>query len=214
MRARPTPFTFAREFGSPGGGAPAAASRHDAEEGLAAASESARAAGYAEGYDAGRRDRAAAEAGRAAAAAENVAAAAGALLGTLDAERARLEREAVGLAVTVARLLARTLVEREPLAAIEGVAAEALGHLRSAPHLVVRVAPDLVEPVEARLKRLAWERGYEGRIVVLGEPDEALGDVRVEWADGGLVRDRAALEALAEAAVQRFLAAKAAGEPE
>ena len=30
---------------------------------------------------------------------------------------------------------------------------------------------------------------------VLGEPDLALGDARIEWADGGVVRDRARIEA-------------------
>ncbi len=45
------------------------------------------------------------------------------------------------------------------------------------------------------LKRLARERGFEGRIVVLGEPDIALGDARLEWADGGIVRERRRFEA-------------------
>ena len=44
------------------------------------------------------------------------------------------------------------------------------------------------------LKRLARERGFEGRIVVLGEPDIALGDARLEWADGGIVRERRRFE--------------------
>ena len=45
------------------------------------------------------------------------------------------------------------------------------------------------------VKRLARERGFEGRLVVLGEPDLAPGDARMEWADGGVVRDRARIEA-------------------
>ena len=52
----------------------------------------------------------------------------------------------------------------------------------------------LVEPVDALMQRMARERGFEGRLVILGEPDIAPGDVRLEWADGGVVRDRARIE--------------------
>ena len=33
-------------------------------------------------------------------------------------------------------------------------------------------------------------RGFEGRLVVLAEPEIAPGDCRIEWADGGVVRDQ------------------------
>ncbi len=50
------------------------------------------------------------------------------------------------------------------------------------------------------MRRLAREHGFEGRLVVLGEPDMPPGDARLEWADGGVVRERARIEAaLAEA---------------
>ena len=71
----------------------------------------------------------------------------------------------------------------------------ALQHLRGVPHLVVRVHESLVDDSEALVKRLARERGFEGRLIVLGEPDLAAGDARMEWADGGVVRDRAQIEA-------------------
>ena len=60
---------------------------------------------------------------------------------------------------------------------------------------MVRVHDGLVEEAEALVKRLARERGYEGRLVVLGDPDMAAGDARIEWADGGIVRERARIEA-------------------
>lgn len=45
------------------------------------------------------------------------------------------------------------------------------------------------------MRTLARERGYEGRLVVLGDPDMQAGDARIEWADGGIVRERARIEA-------------------
>ena len=70
---------------------------------------------------------------------------------------------------------------------------------------MVRVQDGLVEETEALMRRLARERGYEGRLVVLGDPDLALGDARIEWADGGVVRERARIEAEIDAAVAAHL---------
>jgi len=53
--------------------------------------------------------------------------------------------------------------------------------------------------------------GFEGRLILLAEPGMAPGDCRIEWADGGLVRDRAATEAAIGEAVSRYLAARRDG---
>ncbi len=43
---------------------------------------------------------------------------------------------------------------------------------------------------------------------MLAEPDIAPGDCRIEWADGGVKRDRAATEAAIAEAVARYVAAR------
>ena len=65
--------------------------------------------------------------------------------------------------------------------------------------LVVRskktdVVKQAIQQVDRLLARLTREAGFAGRIVVLGEPDIRPGDARIEWADGGIVIDRAALD--------------------
>jgi flagellar assembly protein FliH len=55
---------------------------------------------------------------------------------------------------------------------------------------------------------MARERGYEGRLVVMGEPDIAPGDGRIEWADGGIVREQARIEAAVDQAVAGALGAR------
>ena len=50
----------------------------------------------------------------------------------------------------------------------------------------MRVAPELVEAASARCGELARMHGFEGRLVVLGDPAAASGDARIEWADGGI----------------------------
>ena len=66
----------------------------------------------------------------------------------------------------------------------------------------------LYEVAHKRLEEIARLRGFEGRLVVLAEPDIALGDCRIEWADGGLARDRAATEAAIAEAVERYVAVR------
>jgi len=53
-----------------------------------------------------------------------------------------------------------------------------------------------------------------GRLVVLAQPDIAPGDCRIEWADGGLVRERAAAEAVIAEAVSRYVAVRRASTNE
>ena len=48
--------------------------------------------------------------------------------------------------------------------------------------------------------------------MVLGEPDIRVGDARIEWADGGAVRDSAALERVLDEVVRRYVDAARAEE--
>ncbi|KQP31772.1 flagellar assembly protein FliH [Methylobacterium sp. Leaf104] len=127
--------------------------------------------------------------------------AAAGLIGQSDARDQAREDEALDFAILLARKVAGEALDAQPLAAIGDAARAALQHLRGVPHLVVRVHESLVDDSEALVKRLARERGFEGRLVVLGEPDLAPGDARMEWADGGVVRDRAQIEAAVLAAL-------------
>jgi flagellar assembly protein FliH len=119
-----------------------------------------------------------------------------------DAARAvEVEAQAVRLALTAAQRLAGAALAERPLAALEQAIRECLGHARQAPHLVLRVHENAVESAEGLIKRLAQETGFAGRLVVLGDPDMAPGDGRIEWADGGLAVDSQHLSALVEQAV-------------
>lgn len=114
---------------------------------------------------------------------------------------AEIEEQAAHVALVAARGLAGAALAQRPLAALEQAVRECLGHARQAPHLVVRVNENAVEAVESMLAGLARETGFAGKLVVLGQPDIAPGDGRIEWADGGFVIDGARLEQLIEQAV-------------
>lgn len=125
--------------------------------------------------------------------------------GALMALESRLEQEAIDIAVAVATKLAASLIERQPLAEIRALAGDCFTNLRSVPHLVVRVHDDLLEDARTELTRLAAERGFDGRLVILAEPIIAPGDCRIEWSTGGIVLDRDETALRIAEAVQRYL---------
>jgi flagellar assembly protein FliH len=147
---------------------------------------------------------------RAAVALERIAAGLEQLAGKLAGIEARLEAEAVEVAVAVARKLAPELIAREPFAEIAALARGCFAHLVAAPHVVVRVSDALHAQAREQLKHTARSNGFDGRLVVMAEPDIAPGDCRIEWADGGMVRERAATEAAVAEAVNRYAAARRA----
>jgi flagellar assembly protein FliH len=126
----------------------------------------------------------------------------------LAAVTAQLEAEAVEVAVAVAGKLAPELLAREPFAEIAALVRECFRELVAAPHVVVRVNEGLHATACDRLEEITRRFGFEGRLVVLAEPEIALGDCRLEWADGGVTRDRAAIEAVIGEAVARYVAAR------
>lgn len=129
----------------------------------------------------------------------------------LAAVENRLEAEAVEVAVAVARKLSPALIAQEPFAEICALATECFRELLTAPHVVVRVHDGLYAIARERLDEVARTLGFAGRLVVLGEEAVAPGDCRIEWADGGLIRDRAATEAAVAEAVGRYVAVRRAG---
>ena len=95
-----------------------------------------------------------------------------------------------------------------PLADIEKLISDCLGPLRSTPHLVVRLHEKDAAAITDTIGKFARESGFEGRFVVLGEPDFQPGDCRIEWADGGIIRDRVKAENAIEMAFKRYFDAR------
>jgi flagellar assembly protein FliH len=176
-----------------------------------AALREAEAAGHRRGFAAAQAEALAGAEERSATAIERIAAAIEELRDGLAAAQARLESEAIDVAVAVARKLAPALIEREPLAEIAALVTSCVRHLVAAPHVVVRVSQSQEASVAARIEEIARTRGLASHVVVLAEPDIAAGDCRIEWADGGIHRNRAAVEAAIEEAVARYVAARIAG---
>jgi flagellar assembly protein FliH len=207
----PAKFLFDMDFG-------AARSKHPGQAMSDAAFEAAvaeaEARGYRTGHANGRAENAAEAQRRLAAVLERIGEGLERLAQGMRATEGRLEAEAVEVAVAVATKLAPELIAREPFAEIAALAAECFNHLVGAPHVVVRINDALHAEARDGLDALVRAAGFDGRLVVLAEPDIAPGDCRIEWADGGLVRDRARTQAVIAEAVDRYVTVRRHGTPE
>jgi flagellar assembly protein FliH len=165
---------------------------------------------YRKGFTAGEQQAQQEAAQRIAAALTVIGDGLGRLDGALMAIEARLETEAVEVAVAVASKLAPALIAREPLAEISALATECFHHLVAAPHVTVRVGSAIYETAKNKIEEIAHARGFEGRLVVTPDETIAPGDCRIEWAEGGVIRDQAATASAIDEMVSRYISARIA----
>jgi flagellar assembly protein FliH len=208
--AAPAKFLFDMDFGAPDKTRERPATPVEIAERIA----SAEARAYRDGYEAAQREAKAESDRRAALALEEIGIAIKGIASRFSGIEARMETEAVDVAVAVARKLCGELIATEPLGEITALVSDCFSHLVSTPHLVVRINDALYETAREKIERQATQSGFEGRLVILAEPDIATGDCRIEWADGGVVLERAAIEAKINELVGRYMASRdQAGRP-
>jgi flagellar assembly protein FliH len=202
--AAPAKFMFDMDFSAPDKTRERPATASEIAQKIA----SAEARAYRDGFDAAQREAKAESDRRAALAFEEIGIAIKAIATRFSGIQTRIETEAVDVAVAVARKLCTELISGEPLGEITALVKDCFSHLVSTPHLVVRVNDSLYEPAREQIERLAKQSGFEGRLVILAEPEIATGDCRIEWADGGVVLERAAIEAKINELVGRYMASR------
>lgn len=190
-----TKFLFERDFRE-------TAQRKITETDLAAAEDS----GFARGFAAGISTAENAITARMADTSARLATELADLFANMDAAKIANERAAIELALTFAKALAGAAIARAPIAPIAEAAQACFAHLEGVPHLVARVNEALIEETQAVLDRIAHERGFTGRMIVLGEPDIMPGDAKLSWADGGVTRDAKAVEEAVTQAVATWVA--------
>lgn len=99
-----------------------------------------------------------------------------------------MEADAARLAMTLMRTLAPQLCRDRELPEVEHVVREAFGFLTEQPKVMVRVAPALEEALRDRVVLMASRVGYEGQVVLVGDPELPGDDCRVSWQAGAVER--------------------------
>jgi flagellar assembly protein FliH len=203
MKSAPAKFLFENDF-APGGVPKQLIPLDDHLAKL----EQAEAVAFARGLAQGAQEGKAEAEKRVGAVADRIVNGVTALNQKLAAVEARMETEAVEVAVAVARKLAPQLVAKEPFAEIAALAIDCFRNLVRCPHVVVRVNDALHETAREKLDEIVRRLSPDTRVVVLAEPEIALGDCRIEWADGGIDRNSAAIAAAVDEAVSRYINAR------
>jgi flagellar assembly protein FliH len=202
--AAPAKFLFDMDFSAPDRMRERPATPAEIAQKVAAAEARA----YRDGFDAAQREAKAESDRRSALALEEIGIAVKAIASRFSGIEIRMETEAVDVAVAVARKLCSTLIAAEPLGEITELVKDCFAQLVSTPHLVVRINDSLYEAAHERIERMATQSGFAGRLVILAEPEIETGDCRIEWADGGVVLERAAIEAKINELVGRYIASR------
>jgi len=207
--AAPAKFLFDTDFAAP------AASRErvvsSAEIARQVAEAEARA--YRDGFAAAQREAKVESDRRAALAFEEISIAIRSIASNFGSVANRMETEAIDVAIAVARKLCNELMAAEPLTEITALVSDCFRHLTSTPHIVVRINDALYDSARQKIEELAKRNGFEGRLVILAEPDIATGDCKIEWADGGVTLDRASIEAKISELVGRYIASRNQADP-
>ena len=80
------------------------------------------------------------------------------------------------------------------------------------PRLSVKVGACVLEQMRPRIEELAGQRGFGGRLIILGDPKLGASDARIEWAEGGAERNTEALLADLVAVAEKMLGGQPADE--
>jgi flagellar assembly protein FliH len=200
----PAKFLFDTDFSAPHRSRERAPTTQEIAQQIATAEAKA----YQSGFDAAQREAKVQSDRRMALAVEEIAIGIKGIAARFAGVETRMETEAVDVAVAVARKLCSELIAAEPLTEITALVSDCFRHLVSTPHIVVRINDQLYDAAREQIERMARQNGFAGQLVILAEPDIETGDCRIEWADGGVVLERAAIDAKIDELVRRYVTSR------
>jgi len=97
------------------------------------------------------------------------------------------------------------MVEHNPTPEISALLEDCLASLGETAHLVIRCNDQLSDQIKPLADQFAHQAGFDGRLIIMGEPEFAMGDCRIEWSDGGLARNFDALSDEIDQKIAQFV---------
>lgn len=101
---------------------------------------------------------------------------------------AEVHHDSISMAVSIMRKLAPELLRGSELPQVEHIVNEAFQFLTDQPKVMIRVASDLEDALVGKVNLMASRVGYEGQVVLTGDPDLELTDCRISWYAGAVER--------------------------
>lgn len=176
--------------------------------------DAARSEGFAQGLSQGEQNTVASAARNLSSAAEQLGQNLARLTNESLAERKAHKADAIDLAGIIARKLNMHLTDRFPAAELTLLISDCMASLEETPHLVIRCNPSLCDAIKEKTEAQMAAAGVTGKLIIMGDPEIEIGDGRIEWADGGVVRDNAALGKQIDEAIDQFLDAQGLTRPQ
>ncbi len=115
-----------------------------------------------------------------------------------DRRAAEQSAEAISLSLRIARKLMPQFASQFSLAEIEATILQAVETRKDEPRIAVMVPVVHLDALKDRMDKLAQDKGYTGRVILIADDNLPETDCRVEWADGGMDRLYEQLFALIE----------------
>ena len=114
------------------------------------------------------------------------------------------------IALAILSKLLPVTIERHGREELEAFIVSCLMEAVDEPRLSIKVGQSVLEQMRPRIEELAKQRGFGGRLIILGEPKLGASDARIEWAEGGAERNTEALLADLVATAEKMLGGGAA----
>ena len=99
-----------------------------------------------------------------------------------------VHHDSISMAVAIMRKLAPELLRGSELPQVEHIVNEAFQFLTDQPKVMIRVASDLEAPLSEKVHLMASRVGYEGQVVLTGDPELEPTDCRISWYAGAVER--------------------------
>ncbi len=93
---------------------------------------------------------------------------------------------AQNLALLIAKKIAKAALDQYPTKQVKTLINDCLSHNNSVEHLVVKVNQELYQKTQDELQSIIEEKGYKGKLVILGDENITVGDCLIEWNHGGI----------------------------
>ena len=119
---------------------------------------------------------------------ESIAAQIEALLHAEAERRAAAEADSIAIAHEIAKTILPAYAERYGLHEITKMIERHMAERVEEPRLAIRVADEMLDDVRNWTEPMAQRFGFEGKLVLLADPQLGPQDCLIEWADGGVER--------------------------
>lgn len=120
--------------------------------------------------------------------------------------------QAIDVALSAARKLARAALTAAPEEEIEAALREAMHQAIGEPRIILRASPCLADALSERVAEIAHEEGFDGRVQISSDPALTVADCRIEWRGGGAERTQAAIDNALSSLIARHFPAHSTEE--